>query len=92
MHNRTADRRTSRRFAAGAALLLILIAGAHGQSKTMPANTRFFIPAPPNGAVQQAENLLKEGQLKNALLIALMETVPQAVWLTGGTPSKVAPP
>jgi endoglucanase len=90
MHDTTTNRRTPRSFAAGAALLLISIAGAHGQSKTLPANTRFFIPAPPNGAVQQAENLLKEGQLKNALLIALMETVPQAVWLTGGTPSEVS--
>jgi endoglucanase len=90
MHDTTTDRRAPRRFAAGAALLLISVAGAHGQSKTLPANTRFFTPAPPMGAVQQAENLLKEGQLKNALLIALMERVPQAAWLTGGTPSEVS--
>src|ERR1035438_2021748 len=89
MHNTATERRIPRRFATAAALFLISIAGAHGQSKTLPANTRFFVPAPPNGAVQQVESLLKQGQLRNALLIAVMETVQQAVWLTGGTPSQV---
>ena len=82
--------RPLRRFASGAALLLISFATAHGQSKTLPAYTRFFIPKPPSGAVQQVESLLKQGQLKNALLITAMETVPQAVWLTSGTPSEVS--
>jgi endoglucanase len=91
MRNITKDRRTPRRFAIGAVLLLISIAGAHGQSKTLPAHTRFFIPAPPNGAVQQVESLLRQpGQLKNALLIAATESVPQAVWLTGGASSQVS--
>ena len=45
---------------------------------------------PPNGAVQQVESLLRQRQLKNALLITAMETVPQAVWLTSGTPSQVS--
>jgi endoglucanase len=89
MHNTATERRIPRRFATAAALFLISIAGAHGQSKTLPPNNRFFVPAPPNGAVQQVESLLKQGQLRNALLIAVMETVPQAVWLTGGTPSQV---
>jgi endoglucanase len=75
-----------RRFAP-AALLLISLATAYGQSKTLGADTRFFIAEPPAGAVKQVENLLDHGQLKNALLIAAMETVPQAVWLTSGTPS-----
>src|SRR3984885_8879032 len=79
-----------RRFAPGAALLLISFAAAHGQTKTLPANTRFFVPEPPSGAVQQVESLLKQGQFKNALLITAMETVPQAVWLTSGTPSEVS--
>jgi len=57
MHN-TADKtnkawRPLRRFAPGAALLLISFAAAHGQSKGLPANTRFLIPEPPSGAVQQ---------------------------------------
>jgi endoglucanase len=67
--------------------LLISLATAYGQSKTLEPNTRFFVPEPPAGAVQQVENLLDHGQFKNAILIATMETVPQAVWLTSGTPS-----
>jgi endoglucanase len=89
MHNTVIVQRIPRIFATVAVLLLTSIAGAHGQ-KALPANTRFFVPAPPNGAVQQVESLLKQGQLKNALLITVMETVPQAVWLTGGTPSQVS--
>jgi endoglucanase len=90
MHSTTPQWRPLRRFAPAAALLLISFAAAHGQSKTLPANTRFFIPEPPSGAVQQVESLLKQGQLKNTLLITAMETVPQAVWLTSGTPSEVS--
>src|SRR5580704_3568296 len=96
MHNaakaldRVFDRRTLRTSVTAAALLLISFAGVHGQSKTLPANTRFFIPQPPSDAVQQVESLLKQSQLKNALLITAMETVPQAVWLTSGTPSEVS--
>ena len=90
MHNTMIDRCTPRRFAIGVALLLISIAGAYGQSKTLQPNTRFFIPVPPSGAVQQVESLLRQGQLKDALLITAMETVPQAVWLTSGTPLQVS--
>lgn len=90
MHSTPLHSHLLRNFAAWAAVLLIAIAGAHGQSKTLPANTRFFVPPRPNGAAQQAVNLLKERQLKNALQIAVMETVPQAVWLTSGTPAQVS--
>ena len=90
MHNVVTLRRTLRSFASAAALLLIPIAAAHGQTKTLPANSRFYISAPPNGSVQQVESLLEQGQWKNALLVTAMETVPQAVWLTSGTPSEVS--
>src|ERR1700739_4257330 len=89
MHN-IVRRRSLRRFAAEAALLLIPFAAAHGQTKTLPANSRFYIPAPPDGSVQQVQSLLKQGQWKSALLVTAMETVPQAVWLTSGTPSQVS--
>src|ERR1700761_4781161 len=75
------DRRILRRFATAAALLLISFAVAHAQSKTLPANTRFFVPAPSSGAVPQVESLLSEGQTQNAMLITAMEAVPRAVWL-----------
>ncbi len=85
MHNPPIGPRTAQRFVTVTVLLLISFAIAHGQSKTLPANTRFFVPVPPNGAVQQVESLLQQRQLKNALLITAMDTIPQAVWLTSGT-------
>jgi endoglucanase len=77
-------------FVTATVLFLISCICAHGQGKTLAANTRFFVPVAPKGAVQQVENLLRQGQFKNALLITAMETVPQAVWLTSGTPSQVS--
>ena len=58
--------------------------------KTLPANTRFFVPQPASGSIQQAVGLLEKFQLKNALLISAMEATPQAVWLTGNTPAQTA--
>ncbi|HZD45580.1 MAG TPA: glycoside hydrolase family 6 protein, partial [Acidobacteriaceae bacterium] len=90
MRNPSIGPRTVHRFVTVTVLLLISFAIAHGQSKTLPPNTRFFVPVPPSGAVQQVESLLRQRQLKNALLITAMETVPQAVWLTSGTPSQIS--
>ncbi|HEY2001263.1 MAG TPA: glycoside hydrolase family 6 protein, partial [Acidobacteriaceae bacterium] len=89
MHNPSIGPSTMHGFVTVTVLLLISFAIAHGQSKTLPANARFFVPVPPQGAVQQVESLLRQRQLKNALLITAMETVPQAVWLTSGTPSQI---
>ncbi len=75
---------------AAAVTLLISLASASAQTKMLSADSRFFVPAPPQGAVQQFENLLQHWQLKDAALIGAMETVPQAVWLTGGTASQVS--
>jgi endoglucanase len=83
-------RRIPRIFATVAVLSLTPIGGAFAQSKALEPNTRFFVPAPTSGAVQQVEGLLKDGEVKNALLITAMEKVPQAVWLTGGTSSEVS--
>jgi endoglucanase len=90
MHNTNPQWSPLRKSFATAALFLIPVAGVLGQSRTLPANTRFLIPEPPSGAVQQVESLLRQGQLKNALLVTVMETVPQAVWLASGTPSQVS--
>jgi endoglucanase len=32
--------------------------------KTLPANTRFFVPQPASGSIQQAVGLIEKGQLK----------------------------
>ena len=58
--------------------------------KTLPPNARFFVPQPADGSIQQAISLFEQHQVKNALLIVAMEDIPQAVWLTSGTPSAVS--
>jgi endoglucanase len=87
--------RTLGTFVLAITLLLIssfatLAQAAAQQDKTLPTNTRFFVPPPAGGSSQQAIDLLKQHQLRNALLIAAMEATPQAVWLTSGTPADVS--
>ena len=59
---------------------------------TLAANTRFYVPPPAQGSVQQILQLLKSGQLKNAGLVTAMEAVPSAVWLDGETAAQAAEP
>jgi endoglucanase len=56
---------------------------------TLPANTRFYVPPPPDHSVAQIVDLLKHRDVKDAFLIGDMITTPQAVWLNGGTPAQV---
>ena len=93
MHYHFIHRILVRALAAALLSITCLAIPANAQTppdKTLPANTRFFVPQPANGSIQQALGLLKKGQLKNALLIAAMETTSQAVWLTGNTPTQTA--
>jgi endoglucanase len=53
-------------------------------------DTRFYVPPPADGAVQQIASLVASGQRQNAALIARMEAVPSAVWLTGETQAQAA--
>jgi endoglucanase len=71
-----------------AALLVPVAANAAPASdRTLAPNTRFLVPLPNQGAVQQAVDLLRHGQLADAARIAKMLATPQAVWVTKGTPT-----
>jgi endoglucanase len=63
-----------------------------GSGRTLPANTRFYVPPPAQGSLQQEFKLLLSRQVKEAGLIAAMEATPQAVWLTGETSAEDALP
>ncbi len=63
-------------------------AGGHDLSP----GTRFYVPPPAQGSVQQILQLIESGQVKDAGLIAAMESVPSAVWLDGETPVQAAEP
>jgi endoglucanase len=98
------QRRTVRRHLAGLTTLamgaaaLTLAPGLASAATQAPAdhtlapNTRFYVPPPAQGSVQQILQLVKSGQLKNAGLLTAMETVPTAVWLDGETPAQAAEP
>lgn len=51
-------------------------------------DTRFFVPEPNAGAVQQVKQLLKQHDLVDAGQLLRMIATPQAVWFTGGTPQE----
>ncbi len=59
---------------------------------TLSPDTRFYVPPPAQGSVQQILQLIRSGQLKDAGLIATMESVPSAVWLDGETAAQAAEP
>ena len=90
----------ARLLASAAALGALAIAtGASASAKnltpsttghTLPANTRFYVPPPASGSLQQIRQLLDSGQGHNARLLASMESVPSAVWLDGETQAQTA--
>ena len=60
-----------------------------GAGRAVSPGTRFFVPPPDQGAIQQELQLLKGGDFSDAALLARMVATPQAVWFDGGTPAQV---
>ncbi len=75
---------------AGLIASLPLVATAGGDDKTIGPHTRFFIRTPDVAAVQQFTQLLIHRDYASAGLLLRLESMPQAVWLSGGTPKDVA--
>ncbi len=71
--------------------LLPVLTGARAcnSKPSAPESTRFYVPAPDQGAVQQINGLLRKHDLKDAALLEKMLDKGHAVWLTGGTPAEV---
>jgi endoglucanase len=65
---------------------------SNGGAHVLSAGTRFYVPPPAQGSVAQILQLIASGQLKDAGLIAAMESVPSAVWLDGETAEQAAEP
>src|SRR5262245_45681297 len=57
-------------------------------SRTLAPDTRFFIPPPNPGAVQQIVALVKGRKLLDAARLTAMEATPHAVWFTDGAPNE----
>ncbi len=64
-------------------------AAATVSARGLTATSRQFVPPPSSGAPQQVLQLLKSGDLKDAVGVAEMEAFPRAVWFTSGTPAQV---
>jgi endoglucanase len=60
-----------------------------GDGRSLDPNTRFYIPKPDHGAIEQIAQLTASHQGADALLIREMIETPQAVWFTSGTPKSV---
>lgn len=71
------------------ALLVCATAMTATASPARPGETRLFVPPPTPAAITQIEQLAKAGDRHDARLLAELVTTPQAVWLTGGTPTQV---
>ncbi|HZQ81002.1 MAG TPA: glycoside hydrolase family 6 protein [Gaiellaceae bacterium] len=67
------------------ACIAVPFAAAGSSGRTLAATTRFSTPLPDQGAVQQIASLAAHRDVKDAALLTKMETIPRAVWLTGGT-------
>ena len=90
-------RSPGRAFLAAAVLIAGVAAAAGTQAispgppgRGLPAGTRLYVPPPAPDAASQIAALQRAGRSGDAALVAAMESVPHAVWLTGGTPSGTA--
>jgi endoglucanase len=89
---------TLRRFFVVSTILAALIASAPvlastkphtGDGRSLDPNTRFYVPKPNQGALDQIADLTASGNKADANLIKKMIATPQAVWFTSGTPKNV---
>jgi endoglucanase len=81
--------RTAGAIAAAAALAALAASGASAGAPagSLAPGTRFSVRVPDQAAVQQIGGLLASGRFADAALLTKMETVPQATWVTKGTPT-----
>lgn len=80
---------------AAVASAIIIVSGlsaspVFASGRALPADARFYVPPPSAGATQQVVELLRHRDFADARLIASMESIPQAVWLTGETSAQAA--
>ena len=71
-----------------AALVAVAPALAKSQAVLDPG-TKFYVPKPNHGALEQIADLISSGQKADAKLIKKMVETSHAIWFTGGTPKTV---
>jgi endoglucanase len=68
---------------------LFAASGVAAAGANLDPNTRFYVPQPNHGAIEQIAYLTSHQQRADANLIREMIATPQAVWFTSGTPHGV---
>ena len=63
--------------------------GASAMPRSLGPTTRFYVPPPDAGAVQQVIDLLKKRDAIDALRVGALVAQGHAVWFTSGTPQQV---
>lgn len=87
-----AKQRNLRHFLVVAILVVMLVASVPVLAKSqasLDAGTRFYIPKPNHGAIEQIADLTSSGNKADANLIKKMIQTPHAIWFTQGTPKTV---
>jgi endoglucanase len=69
--------------------VLALAKSPAGNGRSLDPQTRFYVPKPIHGAIEQIVDLIRHHNMADARLIGEMITTPQAVWLDKGTPKEV---
>ena len=73
-------------------LVVMLVTSVPAFAKSQAAldpGTRFYVPKPNHGAIEQIADLTSSGSKADAALIKEMIQTPHAVWFTQGTPKTV---
>ncbi|MFL5307668.1 MAG: glycoside hydrolase family 6 protein [Polyangia bacterium] len=58
-------------------------------ARTLAPDTEFFLRKPDDGAMSQFRGLIKSREFVDAVRLGAMESTPQAVWFTDGSPKEV---
>ncbi|MGZ4360513.1 MAG: glycoside hydrolase family 6 protein [Gaiellaceae bacterium] len=72
-----------------ATMALATTGSASTATRSLDPGTRFFVPMPDKGAIQQGVDLLRKHDFKDAALLATMVSKGHAVWFDKGTPADV---
>ena len=57
-------------------------------ARTLAPDTEFFLRKPDDGAISQFRGLIKSREFVDAVRLGAMESAPQAVWFTDGSPAR----
>jgi endoglucanase len=76
------------RIALGGVTAAVLVGAATASAGSLPADTRFAVRLPDQGAVRQVADLVRQRKLGDAALLGKMLATPQATWVTDASAAR----